>query len=106
MNKIQLEKGIMSSEEFERLVKNNIHQVNRVEELGPSDNEFSVSIKKIFNNNFLVTAKMASIGLVFALQATASSPFVALDRAMREALLKVQKWSATRENQDHLNQTI
>lgn len=97
MKKIKLEnQNAMAPDEYFDLLLSSNHLVNKVYDMGPSDNDFIIHIKKKLNNKFLVTAKMASINLAFDLQETAKSPFVALDKVLKKAMARVQKWSVMR----------
>ncbi len=96
MNKVNLDiQNLIGKEHYDELVRLCKKGVDRISELGPSDNDIKLSLKRL-DQKFLVTIKMFSMGLVFNLQSTARSPFMAVESAMKEALLKVQKWSATR----------
>ena len=71
--------------------------LEKISEMGPSDNQTQMSVKKS-GRQFFVTVRMASLGLMFTLHASALSPYVAVDSAMKQALTKVQKWSAARKS--------
>lgn len=96
MIKVSLDiQNLIGKEHYEELVRLCKKGVERISELGPSDNDIKLSLKSL-DQKFMVTIKMFSRALDFNLQSSARSPFMAAESAMKEALLKVQKWSATR----------
>lgn len=96
MNKLNLETNQqMKTENYNELVQICKKGLERISEQAPSDNDVKLSLRHL-DQNFIATIKLASLGLMFTLQASARSPFMAVESAMKEALAKVQKWSATR----------
>lgn len=96
MNKINVQSNTFKDQkilnEVTEICKRKMEMVS---ELGPSDNDTVMSLQKN-GQKFFVTLQMMSAGLAFTLQTRAYSPFMAVELATKEALQKVEKWSALR----------
>lgn len=97
MNKINIsESKLLSTEQYSELVNVCRQNIDKISEMGPSDNDLNIHVRKTEDGKFLVTLKMVSMSLAFTLQSAAHSPFMAVELATRQAMSAVQKWSATK----------
>lgn len=96
MNKINVQSNTFKDQkilnEVTEICKRKMEMLS---ELGPSDNDTVMSLQKN-GQKFFVTLQMMSSGLAFTLQTRAYSPFMAIELAIKEAMQKVEKWSAVR----------
>lgn len=97
MNKITLQaQHFMETDSYNDLLQICKKGLDKISELGPSDNDTKLNLQK-HGQQFFVTIQMMSMGLAFTLQSNAYSPFMAVEFALKEALGKVQKWSTLRQ---------
>lgn len=96
MKKLNVSSVIMSNLDQEKLASRCREILETIEDLAPSDNNVLLSIEKQ-GQKFVAQIGVVSRDLTFNLQSAASSAFMAVESAMKEALFKVNKWSTMRK---------
>lgn len=96
MKKLNIGGFIQNTLDREKLVGRCREIMETIEDLAPSDNNVLLSIEQQ-GQKFVANIGVVSRDLTFNLQSAASSAFMAVETAMKEALFKVNKWSAMRK---------
>ncbi len=79
----------------EELLRKCEDYLERMSTLGPSDNDVTLTIRETAGH-YIAAIKMHSSVLRFELKAAAYSPIVAIERAAKNAMFRVNNWSVSR----------
>ena len=96
MKKLNLSSIILNAIDQEKLNNRCREILETIEDLAPSDNNVLLSIEQQ-GQKFVAQIKVVSRELTFKLDSVASSSFMAVETALKEALYKVNKWSMMRK---------
>lgn len=96
MKKLNLSSIILNAIDQEKLTNRCREILETIEDLAPSDNNVLLSIEQQ-GQKFVAQIKVVSRELTFKLDSVASSSFMAVETALKEALYKVNKWSMMRK---------
>lgn len=96
MKKLNLSSIILNSIDREKLTNRCREILETIEDLAPSDNNVLLSIEQQ-GQKFVAQIRVVSRELTFKLDSAASSSFMAVETALKEALYKVNKWSMMRK---------
>lgn len=96
MKKLNVGSFLLNSIDHEKLTERCREILETIEDLAPSDNNVLLSIEQQ-GQKFVANIGVVSRDLTFNLQSGASSAFMAVETALKEALFRVNKWSAMRK---------
>lgn len=96
MKKLNVGSFLLNSIDHDKLTERCREVLETLEDLAPSDNNVLLSIEQQ-GQKFVANIGVVSRDLTFNLQSAASSAFMAVESALKEALFKVNKWSAMRK---------
>ncbi len=96
MKKLNVGSIILNTIDHDKLLNRCREILETIEDLAPSDNNVLLSIEKQ-GQKFVAQIKVVSRELSFKLESAASSSFMAVESALKEALYKVNKWSMMRK---------
>ena len=84
--------------EQELFLKSCSHAWDKIAAIAPSDSSVRLFVNKEAGL-FVVGVALASQELMFTLEKTATSPFMALEETLKESLIRISKWSTSRSTE-------
>ncbi|MEK2689942.1 hypothetical protein [Bdellovibrio sp. GT3] len=96
MTNVELKTDKIALPEKDQLLISCGRILERLTATAPSDSSISMSIDSR-GADFMVDVGIVSGELRFSISADAKSPFIALEKASKEASERIKKWSATKQ---------